>query len=303
MQQSSAMGAKEWGTLIVLSVIWGSSFVLLKVLIETIPPLTIVFGRLAISALAMNLVTRGGAFRPEILARWPEFVFYGLVSAALPFSLITLAETEIDSGLASILNATTPIFAVVIAHFSFADERLSWNKGVGALAGFLGVVVLIGPSALAIGRDGLAGQMASLVAALSYGCASVFARRFRGLAPLNVVAAQMTIAALLVAPASLIVDRPFDLTPPPPVAWASLAALALICTAFSYWLYFRLVAKVSGTVLSVATVLSPVSAVALGVMFLGERLEFRALGGLLLIALGLAAMDGRPLARLRRSRA
>lgn len=300
MQQSSAMGAREWAILLFLSAIWGSSFVFLKVLVETTPPLTVVFGRLAIAAAALNLVTRGGALRPEILARWPEFGFYALVSTALPFCLITFGETEISSGLASILNATTPIFAVLIAHLAFADERLTWNKGLGAVAGFLGVVVLVGPTALAVGRGALVGQAACLVAALSYGCASVFARRFRGLAPLNIVAAQMTAATLLVAPASLIVDRPFALPAPPPAAWASLLTLALICTAFAFWLYFRLVARVSGAVVSLVTVLSPVSAIGLGAVFLGERLEARAAGGLALIALGLVAIDGRLLRRLRR---
>jgi drug/metabolite transporter (DMT)-like permease len=290
------MGAQEWILLLVLSVIWGASFVFLKVLVESLPPLTIVAARLAISAAVLNLVTGGAAFRPAVLARWPEFLALAVLSTAVPFSLITFGETRITSGLASILNATTPMFVVLVAHAFTQDERLSWNRGLGVVAGFAGVAILIGPTALSgVGRGGAIGEIACLVASAIYGCSSVFARRFRDLAPMQVVTGQLTAATLLTAPLSLIFDRPFGLPPPPPAAWASLAGLALICTALAFVIYFRIIARAGATNVSLVTLLSPPSAILLGVLFLHERPELRSLAGLAVIGLGLAAIDGRPI--------
>lgn len=297
-QPARAMGAREWALLLMLSVIWGASFVFLKVLVAALPPLTIVFLRLTIAATALNLVTGGGAFRPEVLRQWRAFIVLGFISTALPFSLITFGETRVTSGLASILNATTPMFVVLVAHLFTRDERLSWNRGAGVVVGFLGVAVLIGPSALAGGGGAAVGELACLGGSMAYGCSNVYARRFRGLPPLQVVAGQLTAAAILMAPMSLILDHPFSLAMPPIGAWGAMLGLALVCTALAFVVYFRILAAAGATNVSLVTLLSPPSTLLMGVLFLGEPLEMRGLMGLALIGLGLAAIDGRLLKRL-----
>ena len=301
MQQSGAMGARAWTLLLALSVIWGGSFVFLKILVAALPPFTVVAARLLIAAAAITAITRGAAFRGEVARRWPEFLALGFISMTLPFSLITFGETRITSGLASILNATVPIFVVLTAHAFTHDERLTWGRGAGVLAGFAGVAVLIGPTAFAHGGGrAVVGELACLGGSIAYGFSNVYARRFRGLPPLQVVAGQLIAAAALTAPLSLVVDHPFSLPAPPLGAIGALLGLALICTALAFVLYFRLLALAGATNASLNTLLSPVSALLLGVVFLREPLEPRSLAGLALIGAGLIAIDGRALKLLSR---
>jgi drug/metabolite transporter (DMT)-like permease len=298
------MGGREWGLLLLLGLVWGASFFFFKVLVAALPPLTVVFGRLVIAAAAMAAILRLiPATAPLPRRAWPDLLVFGAIGNALPFTLIAWGETRVSSGLASILNATTPIFTVLVAHVFTADDRLTWNRGVGVVACFLGVAVLVGPTALAdAGRGDLAGELACLGASLAYGFAGVYARRFRALPPLKVVTGQLACSALLMAPLSIALDRPWSLASPAPSVWASLFALALACTAFAYVLYFRILRTAGATNVSLVTFLAPVSAILLGVFVLGERLEARALIGLLVIGVGLAAVDGRLLKGLRRPR-
>jgi drug/metabolite transporter (DMT)-like permease len=290
-----AMNGREWGLLLLLGLVWGSSFFFFKILVAALPPLTVVFGRLVIAAAAMLLIVRlGPASAPLPRRAWPELLVFGAIGNALPFSLIAYGETQVSSGLASILNATTPIFTVLVAHAFTADDKLTWNRGVGVAACFLGVAVLVGPSALTeAGRSDLPGELACLGASLAYGFAGVYARRFRTLPPLKVVTGQLACSALLMAPLSIALDRPWSLPSPAPAVWASLFGLALACTAFAYVLYFRILRTAGATNVSLVTFLAPVSAILLGVFVLAERLEARSLVGLLVIGVGLAAVDGR----------
>src|ERR1700744_1032761 len=143
------MGAPEWIALLALSSLWGGSFFFFKVLVAELPPFTVVLGRVGIAALALNLLLMA---RREPLRlnpqHWRSFLMLGLVNNVIPFTLIAFGETRITSGSAAILNATTPIFTILVAHFLTADEKLTFAKGAGVLAGFLGVAVLIGPEAL-----------------------------------------------------------------------------------------------------------------------------------------------------------
>ena len=297
------MSLRVWIWLLSLSVLWGGSFFFAKVAIGELQPLTVVFARVALAALVLTLVlslTGRSLFRPGI--PWPSFIAMGALNNAIPFSLIFWGQTQIASGLASILNATTPLFTLVVAHLLTREEKIDGTKAIALLAGFAGVALLIGPDLLVGDNSGFMGQIACLAAALSYAFAGVYGRRFQamGVAPIQAAAGQVTASAMLILPIMLIVDRPWELAAPPSaVVWAALAGLALLSTALAYVLYFRILAAAGATNLLLVTFLIPVTAILLGAAFLGERLELRQFAGMALIGLGLAAIDGRIAARLR----
>jgi drug/metabolite transporter (DMT)-like permease len=289
------MALRVWLWLLSLSVLWGGSFFFAKVAVGELGPFTVVFARVALAALALALVVPLRRHAP-----WPAYFAMGFLNNALPFSLIFWGQTEIGSGLASILNATTPLFTLVVAHVLTADEKIDRTKVAALLVGLLGVVVLIGPSAL-VGSSTLWGQAACLAAALSYAFAGIYGRRFRrlGIAPAEAAAGQLTASTALILPIMLVVDRPWMLPPPSLTVWLALGALALLSTALAYVLYFRILAAAGATVLLLVTFLIPVPAILLGAMVLGERLEPRHYAGMALIGLGLAIIDGRIAALLR----
>jgi drug/metabolite transporter (DMT)-like permease len=291
------MSLRVWIWLLSLSVLWGGSFFFAKVAIGELAPLTVVFGRVGLAAVALNfalIVTGCSLFRAT--TPWAAYFAMGLLNNLLPFSLIFWGQTEIASGLASILNATTPLFTVALAHFLTRDERLTRAK-VGALVvGLAGVVLLIGPDLLLQAGDGLWGELACLAAALSYGFAGIYGRRFRtmGIWPLEAAAGQVTASTVLILPIMLFVDRPWLLPAPPSLAvWAALAGLALLSTALAYLLYFRILAAAGATNLLLVTFLIPITANLLGILFLDERLAPRHFAGMALIGVGLAVIDGR----------
>jgi drug/metabolite transporter (DMT)-like permease len=237
-----------------------------------------------------------------------SILLLALLNNAIPFALFGWGQTHIASGLASILNATTPIWGVVVAHLLTQDERMSPRKIAGVLLGFGGVATMIGPSLLTnLGSSALA-QLACVTASLCYALAAVWARRFRrmGVSPLSVTTGQLTAGALVMLPVSMIVDRPWTHALPPLSAWGAIVALALLCTAFGYVLYFRLIDSSGATNALLVTLLVAPVAILLGGLFLGESLAPQDFAGLALIALGLAAIDGRllnawPRRRLRRA--
>jgi drug/metabolite transporter (DMT)-like permease len=231
-------------------------------------------------------------------------VLLALLNNALPFALFGWGQTHIASGLAAILNATTPIWGVVVAHLFTSDERLTPRKLVGVFLGFGGVALMIGPALLSnIGTNALA-QLACVAASLSYALAAVWARRFKrlGVAPLSVTTGQLTAGAALMLPLALLVDHPWQHPAVPLSAWGAIAALALVCTAFAYVLYFRLIDSAGATNALLVTLLVPPVAILLGGLFLNEALAPQDFAGLALIALGLAAIDGRLLSLLAKRR-
>ena len=296
-----AMGAVEWGMLLALSVLWGRSFFFVGVAVDGLPPLTIVALRVGLAALALNLAVLALGLRMPGGGRlWAAFLAMGALNNAIPFSLIAWGQTHIASGLASILNATTPLFTVLIAHALTRDERLSADRAAGAIVGLAGVAVMIGPGALTgLGADLLA-QLAVLGAVVSYAFAGVFGRRFAhaGIAPLAAATGQVTASALLLVPLALLVERPWTLPPPSAHVWGAVAGLALLSTALAYVLYFRILARAGATNLLIVTFLIPASAIVLGAAVLGERLAPIHFAGMALIGLGLGLIDG----RWRRSR-
>jgi drug/metabolite transporter (DMT)-like permease len=296
------MGAPEWIALLALSSLWGGSFFFFKVLVAELPPFTVVLGRVGIAALALNLLLAARRDPLRLEPRlWGSFLMLGLLTNVIPFSLIAFGETRIASGSAAILNATTPIFTILAAHLFTADEKLTLPKGAGVLAGFLGAAVLIGPEAFSgLGQGDLLGDASCLLAALVYGLAAIYGRRFKAIAPLKIATAQVTAATVILLPLASMVDRPWTLPMPSTGAWMALLAIALLCTALAYLLYFRILAVAGATNLVLVTFLLPASALGLGALFLDEQITPRALLGLALIGLGLAAIDGRPWDMARR---
>lgn len=301
---SRTMGAQEWGLLLFLSLLWGGSFFFYKVLVEALPPVTVVLGRVAMAAIALNLwLLATGKPMGFPLAQWKRFLLLGFLNNVAPFVLIAWGETRIASGLASILNATTPIFTVLVAHWWTEDERLSLNKIAGILCGFAGVIVLIGPAALGSGEGVSAwGELAVLAAALVYGFGGTYGRRFRGTPPLQVAAGQTTAASLVLLPMAVVIDRPWEVPAPGLPVWAAWIAIALISTALAYVVFYKLLATAGVTNIVLVTLLLPVNALWLGALFLGETITSRALAGMVLICLGLAAIDGRLFSRLAHKR-
>jgi drug/metabolite transporter (DMT)-like permease len=295
------MNRADWLILGSLALIWGGAFFFIGVAVRHVPPLTYVWLRLTIAALAMWSYLH---FRGEKLglprSAWASMLVLALLNNALPFTLFGWGQTHIASGLASILNATTPIWGVVVAHFLTHDERMTPRKIAGVLLGFGGVAMMIGPSLLSsLGTSALA-QLACVTASLSYALAAVWARRFRrqGISPLSVTTGQLSAGAIMMLPLSMIVDRPWTHAFPPLTAIAAITALALFCTAFGYVLYFRLIATSGATNALLVTLLVPPVAILLGALFLSETLAPQDFMGLGLIALGLAAIDGRLLSLL-----
>src|SRR5689334_5680481 len=292
----TTMNRSDWLILLTLAVIWGGAFFFIGVAVRHVPPLTYVWLRLSIAAAAMWVYVRarGGSLGlPRQV--WGAIVLLAVLNNALPFALFGWGQTHIASGLASILNATTPIWGVVVAHFLTHDERMNPRKIAGVLLGFGGVATMIGPSLLSnLGSNALA-QLACVTASLSYALAAVWARRFRrqGISPLSVTTGQLTAGALIMLPLSMAVERPWTHAFPPLTAWGAILALALFCTAFGYVLYFRLIETSGATNALLVTLLVPPVAIMLGALFLSETLAPQDFAGLGLIALGLAAIDGR----------
>jgi drug/metabolite transporter (DMT)-like permease len=295
------MGAREWSLLVLLSVLWGVSFYFFKVLIAELPTLTIVLGRVGLAALLLNLlILLKGDSMPASPRLWGAFFVMGLLNNVVPFILIVWSEIRISSGLASILNATTPIFAVLAAHFATSNEKLNWPKGVGVLFGFLGVVVLMGPSMLVnVSRDQVPADLVCLLAAFILALAGIYGRRFKGMPSLTVATGQVTASTLVLLPITLVVDQPWNLPSPSMHGWEALTGIAALSTALAYVIYFRVLATAGATNTMLVTFLVPISAILLGVVFLKEAFTAQTLEGMLLIGVGLAAIDGRLPAVLR----
>jgi drug/metabolite transporter (DMT)-like permease len=301
-QSSSSMALQDWLLLLLLSVLWGGTFFFTGIAIKELPAFTIVWWRVCLAALTLHAVLRlfGQRFpteRPILLA----FLGMGLLNNVLPFCLIVTGQKHIASGLAAILNATTPLFTVVVAHFLTADEKLGPRKLGGVVVGFLGVVVMIGGSVLQEIGSSVGSQILVLCAACIYAFAGIFGRRFRrmGVPPLATAAGQVTASSLILFPVMLLVDRPWQLPMPGQGAILAVVAMAVFSTALAYIIYFRLLARVGATSLALVTFLIPLTAIVLGTWRLGETLSSRHYLGMACVLSGLALIDGRVLDLIR----
>ena len=287
---------------VALSIVWGGSFFTVGVAVTELPPLTIVVSRVGLAAIGLWLFTRMAGIRMPSDARvWLAFLGMGALNNAIPFSLIVWGQTEIASGLASILNATTPFFGVLVANALTSDERLSPAKLAGVALGLGGVIWMVGTAALAGLGDAVWAQLAIVCAAVSYAFAGVYGRRFKtmGIDPVATATGQVTCSTLLLLPLMLAVDQPWTLPFPSFATVAAVVALALVSTSLAYVLYFRILAAAGATNLLLVTFLIPPVAILLGIIFLGEVMEWRHITGMVLIFAGLALIDGRVLSRIK----
>ncbi|WP_245409791.1 DMT family transporter [Pararhizobium haloflavum] len=303
---SRTMGPLEWGMIGLLSVLWGGSFFFVGVAVKELSTLTIVLCRVGLAAAALWIwVALSRRPLPKRVSVWMAFVGMGVLNNVVPFTLMVWGQQTIASGLASILNATTPLFTVVVAGLFLADETWSWRKMAGVLVGLAGVAVMIGLEVLSGLSHAVAAQCAVLAGALSYALAGVFGRRFArwGVDPVITAAGQVTASTLILAPVALMSLAGAKLALPSGAVVAALLGLSLLSTAAAYVLYFTVLARAGATNLLLVTFLIPVSAILLGVIFLEERLEWAHAGGMMLIGLGLILIDGRLIARFRQKRA
>ena len=287
------MDRRTWGLLVMLSVLWGGSFFFVEVAADGLPPLTLATLRVGIAA-AVLLAVVWEDLTPlsRVCLPWGAFLTMGVLNNVIPFVLIAWAQTRIDSGTAAILNATTPLFTVILAHWLTRDERLTVGRFAGVCVGIVGVAVLMGPQAMAgLGGETLA-EAAVLCAACSYAFAGIFGRRLRAVPPMTAAAGMLGASTLILTPVALALDRPWTLAPGWP-AVAAVIGLALLSTALAYRLYFRILNAAGATNLLLVTFLIPVTAIFLGAVVLGERLPWTAFAGMVLILGGLTLVDGR----------
>lgn len=296
---NTRMEPVDWGQLLLLSVLWGGSFFLIAISVTGLPVLSIVAIRLGVAAMVLwVIVLATGRKLPRAPGIWAAFLVMGILNNAIPFALIVWGQTSIPSGLASILNATTPLWTVIVSGLLLSDEGFSARKLAGVVLGLGGVAVMIGLDTLAGLGHAIWAQLAILGAALSYAFANVFGRRFRsmGLDPVVTAAGMVTGSSALLVPLALSVDG-WPGADVPGKVWLAAIVLGVVCTGLAYVLYFRVLARAGATNISLVTFLVPVSAVLLGWLFLSETLGPAHLLGVALIALGLALIDGRLLAR------
>jgi len=281
------MSLSDWSRLILLSLLWGGSFFFVEVALTGLPPLSVVWGRVTLGALALAVMLRGHL--PRGAGLWRALAVMGVLNNVIPFSLFALAQGQISGTLAAILNATTPLWGVLVAHLAGA-EAATPRRVAGVGIGFAGVAAMLGG-----GAGAPLAMLACLAAALSYALAGLWGRRFRalGVAPLQAAFGQVMAASLILTPVWLLHDQPWALPLPAAPVWGAVAGIALLSTALAYALYFRLLASAGAVNLLLVTFLIPVSAAALGALFLGESVGWREAAGFGLIVAGLWAVAGR----------
>ena len=294
----------EWMLLVLLSVVWGGSFFFNGITLREFPTLTIVTARVGLAALALLLLMRmlgqGIQLNRQILK-----AFFGMsfLNNVVPFSLIVWGQQHIASGVASILNATTPLFTMLVAHWFTTDEKINPRRLLGVLTGMGGVGLMMGLDSMESSGFHLLGQSAILLAAFSYGLAGVYGKRFAQLEipPLATATGQLCASSMILIPLTLWIDQPWTMTIPSIEGMGSLLGIALLSTALAYVIYFRLLKTAGATNLLLITLLIPVSAIILGVFLLDESLEPQHLSGMAVISLGLLIIDGRLLQFFRKT--
>ncbi|AUC96815.1 EamA family transporter [Bradyrhizobium sp. SK17] len=286
---------RDWGLLGLLSVLWGGSFFFNGVILRELPPLTLVLLRVALGTIMLLPLLRARKIEfPRGVSGWAPFFAMGLFNNVLPFSLIVFGQTYIPSGLASILNATTPLFAVVIMAVT-GDERLQARRVAGVTVGLIGVAILHGDALGFESRQGI-GIALCLAGAFSYGIAALVGRRLpQRVPPLGTAAFQMMASSVMMAPVAAVADKPWLLPMPHATTWLAVLGLAALSTALAYIVFFQILQRSGATNVMLVTLLIPVTAMLLGYLVLGEPVSWREVTGALVIASALLLIDGRVL--------
>lgn len=290
------LGPMDWGLLVLLSLLWGGSFLCVGIAVQELPVLTIIALRVSLAALVLwGIALFSGHQLPRGRKTWQAFLALGLLNNVIPFGLIVFGQQTIGAGLAAILNATTPLWTVLIAALFLADERFSKQKLFGVLLGLVGVIVMVGPDSLAGISRNLGAQLAVLGATLSYAFASVFGRRFAAakISPLQTALGQVTASSFILVPLALMIDTPWASALPSQATIFAILGLAVLSTAGGYLLFFNILERAGATNVSLVTLLIPPSAIAMGMLFLEETLQGIHFIGLALIILGLLSLQGR----------
>lgn len=296
------MTTPAWLLLLAMGALWGISFVFSKIAVVEIEPMTLVFLRTALAALVLLAACHFyGVRMPTTLTAWRDYAILGFFSSSLAFSLIFWAQQFIDASLTAILVAATPFFTVLVAGLLLADERLSTQKVLGVTIGFVGVILVVGPRhLLGIGND-LIAELAVLLAAAAYAIASIWGRRFAGEPPLATATGQVTASAIMMLPVALIFESPLQMSMPSWPVVGAVVALAVFCTALTYLIFFRVLKMAGASNATLVGLVIPVFTMLFAIPFLGETITLLKLAGMLVIAIGMMVLDGRPLAALRRN--
>ncbi len=297
------MSTADWGIIMLLSLLWGGAFFMIELGLRGFPPNTLVFLRMALAVPPMLLALKFMGYRlPTDGKSWSQLFVLGAINAALPFILFFWGQTRIESGLASVLNATTPLWGVVTAHFLTRDEKATPARVMGVALGLAGIIVMVGTEALGGITGSVLAQLACLAATLLYALAAVYGRSLSQstMTPMVVATGQVITAALIMLPVMLVIDQPWTLPAAGWDAWAGAIGLAIPSTAIAYFFYFRLIDRAGASNAMLVAFIMPVIALVLGVVALGETVEAKELAGAALIALGLIAIDGRLLPSARK---
>jgi drug/metabolite transporter (DMT)-like permease len=299
--------ARDWSLLGVLSVLWGGSFFFNGVVLREVPPLTLVLLRVVLASIFLLPLLRVYRIRfPKGISGWTPFIAIGLLNNVLPFSLIVVAQTYIPSGLASILNATTPLFTVVVMAAA-GEEKLHARRIAGVIVGLIGVVILHGGGFDGKGLGFDSGQgigiLLCLAGAFSYGLSALLARRvLSNSPPLGTATFQLLASTAMMIPVAGLGERPWQLPMPGATTWLAVIGLAALSTALAYIVFFQILRRSGATNVMLVTLLIPVTAILLGYLVLGEQISPREILGALVIGSALLLIDGRVLEMFRRLR-
>ncbi len=291
---AGTMGLSQWGLLVLLSLLWGCTFLFVGVALKELPPFTIVLARVAMAAaLLIPVVYLLGHRLPATWSQWQPFIGMSLLNNVIPFSLMVTGQKTVASGLVAVLNATTPLFSLLVAHALATDEKLRANKLIGVVMGIFGVGILVGPEAL-FGRASQALGMALVLGgALSYGFSGLWGRRLKASPPIVTAASQLISSTVLLIPLAALFEQPWLLPLPGLETIAALIGLASLSTALAYIIFFRIMAVSGSSNVMLVTLLIPLTAIPLGIWKFGEQLLLRHFAGALVIGLSLLVIDGR----------
>lgn len=287
--------ARDWLLLGLLSILWGGSFFFNSAALRDLPPLTLVLLRVGFGAAFLLPLLRLYRIRlPADVASWRPYVAMAFLNNVLPFSLIVTGQLFISSGLASILNATTPLFTVAVMA-AVGEERLIARRVAGVFVGLVGVIILRGTGVEPLSGQGI-GILLCLAAALSYGFAALVARRWLSTSPpLATATCQLIASTVMMSALAFAVDQPWRLTMPGAATWLAVLGSAGLSTALAYLVFFQVLRRSGATNVTLVTLLLPVTAILLGYFVLGEPISVREIGGAVVIASALLVIDGRVL--------